>query len=144
MLTGPQGLIVRTVARLLVPFVQLFGLYVIMHGHSSPGGGFQGGVILGASAILLAVAFGVEEVQRRVTPAALTISTSAGVLLYGGLGLVCLLLGANYLDYGALPVADARSLGMLVIEIGVGITVMAAMVSIFLDLSAFDGNRQDR
>ncbi len=144
MLTGPQSLIVRTVARLLVPFVQLFGLYVIMHGHSSPGGGFQGGVILGASAILLAVAFGVEEVQRRVTPAALTISTSAGVLLYGGLGLVCLLLGANYLDYGALPVADARSLGMLVIEIGVGITVMAAMVSIFLDLSAFDGNRQDR
>ncbi len=144
MLTGPQGLIVRTVARLLVPFVQLFGLYVIMHGHSSPGGGFQGGVILGASAILLAVAFGVEEVQRRVTPTALTISTSAGVLLYGGLGLVCLLLGANYLDYGALPVADARSLGMLVIEIGVGITVMAAMVSIFLDLSAFDGNRQDR
>ena len=144
MLTGPQSLIVRTVARLLVPFVQLFGLYVIMHGHSSPGGGFQGGVILGASAILLAVAFGVEEVQRRVTPAALTISTSAGVLLYGGLGLVCLLLGANYLDYSALPVADARSLGMLVIEIGVGITVMAAMVSIFLDLSAFDGNRQDR
>ena len=144
MLTGPQGLIVRTVARLLVPFVQIFGLYVIMHGHSSPGGGFQGGVILGASAILLAVAFGVEEVQRRVTPTALTISTSAGVLLYGGLGLVCLLLGANYLDYGALPVADARSLGMLVIEIGVGITVMAAMVSIFLDLSAFDGNRQDR
>lgn len=144
MLTGPQSVIVRTVARLLVPFVQLFGLYVIMHGHSSPGGGFQGGVILGASAILLAVAFGVEEVRRRVTPAALTISTSAGVLLYGGLGLVCLLLGANYLDYGALPVADARSLGMLVIEIGVGITVMAAMVSIFLDLSAFDENRQDR
>ena len=144
MLKGPLSLIVRTVARLLVPFVQLFGLYVIMHGHSSPGGGFQGGVILGASAILLAVAFGVDVVRERVTLSALTISTSAGVLLYGGLGLVCLLLGANYLDYSVLPIADARSAGMLVIEIGVGITVMAAMVSIFVDLSAFDATPQDR
>ncbi len=142
MLKGPQSLIVRTVARLLAPFVQLFGLYVIMHGHSSPGGGFQGGVILGASAILLAVAFGVDEVRERVTLSALTLSTSAGVLLYGGLGLVCLLLGANYLDYSVLPVADARSVGMLVIEIGVGITVMAAMVSIFVDLSAFDASHR--
>ena len=143
MLQGPLSLIVRTVARLLAPFVQLFGLYVIMHGHSSPGGGFQGGVILGASAILLAVAFGVDVVRERVTLSALTLSTSAGVLLYGGLGLVCLLLGANYLDYSVLPVADARSVGMLVIEIGVGITVMAAMMSIFVDLSAFDASHRD-
>lgn len=143
MLKGPLSLIVRTVARLLAPFVQLFGLYVIMHGHSSPGGGFQGGVILGASAILLAVAFGVDVVRERVTLSALTLSTSAGVLLYGGLGLVCLLLGANYLDYSVLPVADARSVGMLVIEIGVGITVMAAMMSIFVDLSAFDASHRD-
>ncbi len=144
MLNGPESLIIRTLARILVPFVQLFGLYVIMHGHSSPGGGFQGGVILGASAILLALAFGVEEVRRRVTLTALSISTSAGVLLYSGLGLVCLLLGANYLDYSALPVADARSVGMLVIEVGVGITVMAAIVSIFLDLVAFEPDPQDR
>lgn len=142
MLKGPLSLIVRTVVRLLAPFVQLFGLYVIMHGHSSPGGGFQGGVILGASAILLAVAFGVDVVRERVTLSALTLSTSAGVLLYGGLGLVCLLLGANYLDYSVLPVADARSVGMLVIEIGVGITVMAAMMSIFVDLSAFDASHR--
>ncbi len=144
MLTGSESLIVRNVARLLLPFVQLFGLYVIMHGHSSPGGGFQGGVILGASAILLAIAFGVEEVRRRVTTTALSIATSTGVLLYSGLGLVCLMLGANFLDYSALPFADARSIGMLVIEIGVGITVMAAMVSIFLDLVAFEPDPRDR
>ena len=138
MLEEQQSLIVRTLARVLVPFVQLFGLYVIVHGHSSPGGGFQGGVILGSSAILLAIAYGVDEVRRRFSLAALTAATSGGVLLYAGTGLVCLLLGANYLDYAVLPLPDARSTGMLIIEIGVGITVMAAMVSIFLDLITFE------
>ncbi len=135
---GGRDIIIRTVCRLLVPFVQLFGLYVIMHGHSSPGGGFQGGVIIASSFILLAVGDGYDEVRRRISLAWLTATTSAGVLLYAGLGVVCLLLGANYLDYAVLPVSDARSVGMLVIEIGVGITVMAAIISIFHDLVTFE------
>ena len=133
----PQDLIVRTVCRRLAPFIQLFGLYVIMHGHSSPGGGFQGGVILAASFILLALAEGAEMVQRRFSAATLTAFMSAGVLLYAGIGVVCLVLGANYLDYGVLPFLEPRSVGMLVIEIGVGSTVMAAMLSIFRDLLTF-------
>lgn len=138
MITEQQGIIVKTVCRLLAPFIQLFGLYVIMHGHSSPGGGFQGGVILASSFILLAIAYGIDEVKRRFSLTALTTLTSAGVLLYAGIGVLCLLLGANYLDYGILPVAEPRSIGMLGIEIGVGITVMAAMVSIFHDLITFE------
>ena len=55
MITRQQSVIVKTVCRILVPFIQMFGLYVIMHGHSSPGGGFQGGVILGSSFILLSL-----------------------------------------------------------------------------------------
>lgn len=134
----PQDTIVRTVSRLLVPFIQLFGLYVIMHGHTSPGGGFQGGVILASSFILLAIVDGMDEVHRRFSLTKLTVFTSTGVLLYAGLGVVCLLLGANYLDYGVLPGTEPRSMGMLVIEIGVGITVMAAILSIFRDLLAFE------
>ena len=133
-----QDTIIRTVCRQLAPFVQLFGLYVIMHGHSSPGGGFQGGVIIASSFILLALADGIEKVQRRLSVRALTTFTSAGVLLYAGVGVVCLALGANYLDYGVLPVANPRSTGMLLIEIGVGITVAAAIVSIFRDLLTYD------
>ena len=130
-------LIIRMVCRGLAPFIQLFGLYVIMHGHSSPGGGFQGGVILASSFILLAIAEGSETRRQRFSLAALTGFMSAGVLLYAGLGVVCLVLGANYLDYGVLPFSEPRSVGMLVIEIGVGITVMAAMLSIFRDLLTF-------
>lgn len=133
----PEELIVRTVCRRLAPFIQLFGLYVIMHGHSSPGGGFQGGVILAASFILLGLTEGIDAVRRRFSLTALTVFMSGGVLLYAGTGLVCLLLGGNYLDYGVLPVLEPRSLGMLVIEICVGSTVMAAMLSIFHDLLTF-------
>ncbi len=138
MLEEQPSVIVKTVARLLVPFIQLFGLYVIMHGHSSPGGGFQGGVILGSSFILLSIAYGIDVVKRRFPLAALTVFTSLGVFLYVGIGMICLAYGANFFDYAVLPFAQPRSVGMLGIEIGVGITVMAVIVSIFHDLITFE------
>ena len=138
MITGQQSVVVTTICRLVAPFAQIFGLYVIMHGHSSPGGGFQGGVILASSFMLLAVGDGIEEVRRRFSSVAVTVLTSAGVLIYAGIGVVCLLLGANFLDYGILPVPEPRSLGMLGIEIGLGTTVTAAIVSIFHDLVTFE------
>jgi len=134
-----RSIIVVTLCRLLVPFLQLYSLYVIMHGHSSPGGGFQGGVIMAASFILLVIAMGREQTLRRMTPRANDLLGSLGVLIFGGIGLACVILGANYLDYSVLPfpgttLARARYLGMLGIEIGVGISVMAIMASIFLNL----------
>ena len=136
--TEQQSILVKTLCRLLVPFVQLFGLYVIVHGHSSPGGGFQGGVILAASFILLSIPYGIESMRRRFSLTLIGVFTSVGVLLYGGIGIICMLLGANFLDYGALPGAEPRGLGMLGIEIGVGITVMAAMMSIYHELISFE------
>lgn len=138
MITEQQSIIVKTICRLLVPFIQVFGLYVIAHGHSSPGGGFQGGVILASSFILLTTAYGIDEIKRRFSLAAVTLMTSSGILLYAGIGMICLLLGANYLDYGILPLTEPRSIGMLGIEIGVGMTVMAVLVSIFYDLISFE------
>ena len=109
-----------------------------MHGHSSPGGGFQGGVILASSFMLLVLCDGLDAVQQRFSVTRATVVTSTGVLLYAGVGVVSLFLGANYLDYGILPSAEPRSLGMLVIEVGVGITVTGALVSIFYDLLSFE------
>jgi multicomponent Na+:H+ antiporter subunit B len=138
MIDRQDSIIITTVTRLLTPFIQLFGLYVIMHGHSSPGGGFQGGVILGAGFILIAVSFGISEARRRFSEGLIAVCSSAGVLIFAGVGLLCLFLGANYLDYGVLPVVEPRSLGMLAVEIGIGITVMAVMISIFRDLLTFE------
>ena len=137
MITTQRSSVARTTSRLLIPFIQLFGLYVIMHGHSSPGGGFQGGVILASSFILMAIGIDLTEVKRRFPPLVLVTFTSFGVLLYATIGMLSLTLGANFLDYGVIPIPDARSVGMLGIEIGVGITVTASIVLIFYELITF-------
>ncbi len=136
-----DDIIIRTVARVLVPFIQLYALYVIMHGHHSPGGGFQGGVILGASFILYLLTHGIEEAKLKMSEMKAGLFSSIGLLIYSGIGLLCIILGSNYLDYGKLSTllkvipAQARSLGILGVEIGVGIGVMAVMFSIFFDIS---------
>jgi len=138
MVASSADIIIKTIARILVPFIQIYALYVIMHGHYSPGGGFQGGVILGASLALLLITHGYAEVRKRVPEGVVILLGSLGVLIYAGIGLICLLLGGNYLDYSQLSVilnvdpAHARSLGILGVELGVGFTVMAIMYSIFL------------
>ena len=142
MIERKEDLIIETLCRLLVPFIQLFGLYVIAHGHHSPGGGFQGGCILGASFILLCLAYDLIEAKRRMTEKLNTLFCSLGVIIFAGIGIICLIFGGNYLDYSRLsellPVnpVDGRSLGILGIEVGVGFTVMAVMISIFLDLAS--------
>ena len=136
-----DDIIIRAVSRVMIPFIQLYALYVIMHGHHSPGGGFQGGVILGASFILYLLTHGLEEAKIRMSEIKASLFSSFGVLIYSGIGLLCLILGSNYLDYGKLSTilrvvpAQARSLGILGVEIGVGIAVMAVMFSIFFDIS---------
>jgi len=142
MIRSSEDIITKTVSRILAPFIQIFALYVIMHGHYSPGGGFQGGVILGASLALLLITHGLQETKRRISEKGVAIFSSAGLLIYSGIGILCLFLLGNYLDYGKLASllhvapAEARSLGILGVEIGVGLTVMAVMFSIFLDISS--------
>jgi multicomponent Na+:H+ antiporter subunit B len=137
-----EDVIIQTVCRILIPFIQVYGLYVIAHGHSSPGGGFQGGVILGASFILLCLSYDIQEMKKRLSQRTNVIFFSAGLIIYSGIGVLCLLLGGKYLDYSSLhkilPVGpvEARSMGIFGIEVGVGITVMAVMISIFLDLAS--------
>ncbi len=136
-----DDIIIKTIARVLVPFIQLFALYVIMHGHHSPGGGFQGGVILGASLVLLVITHGLKDTQKRISEKSVAIFSSLGVLVYGGIGVLCVILLGNFLDYSKLaillnvPLAQARSLGILGVEIGVGLAVMAVMFSIFCNIA---------
>ncbi len=135
-----ENIIIQSICRILIPFIQLFGLYVIAHGHGSPGGGFQGGCILAAGFILVLVAFGFKEAKRRFSEMLVSLFCSLGVFLYAWTGWTAMLLGANFLDYGRLskilptdPVM-ARYYGIFIVEVGVGVTVMAIMVSLFLDL----------
>ncbi|MEN2995018.1 MAG: Na(+)/H(+) antiporter subunit B [Thermodesulfovibrio sp.] len=138
-----DDLIIQTVCRIMIPLIQLFAFYVIAHGHYSPGGGFQGGCILGASFILMVIAYDINWMKRRFSEKKNTLLMAFGVLIYALVGVLCILLGAEYLNYGILnkiiptDSVKVRALGTLIIEIGVGITVMAVMVSIFLNLTTF-------
>ena len=139
-----DSLIVRQASRFMVPFMQLFALYVIAHGHYSPGGGFQGGVILGASLILLAISFDLKFLLRQWSEKSLMLLVATGVFLYAAVGLACMFMGGggNYLDYGFLDSIlpggrdMARSHGILLVEIGVGITVMFSMIAIHINLAS--------
>jgi len=137
-----ESMIIQMAVRFLTPFIQLFGLYVIAHGHYSPGGGFQGGVVLGASFILIAIAFDLRTSLQRFSERANALWGNLGVLLYVGTGLVCALVGGLFLDYSALaaiiPIdpVEWRSLGVFIVEVGVGLTVMSIMASLYWDISS--------
>lgn len=136
-----EDIIIKTLTRVLAPFLQLYALYVIAHGHYSPGGGFQGGVILAASFILMVISFGLDTARRRLTEKAIIIFLCLGLLIYSGTGALCLALGGNFLDYRELTkilpvtVAKARAFGILFVETGVGLGVMAVMTSLVYDIS---------
>ncbi|MBW1780273.1 MAG: Na(+)/H(+) antiporter subunit B [Deltaproteobacteria bacterium] len=150
MIRESDDVIVKTVARLLMPFITMYALYVVMHGHYSPGGGFQGGVILAAGFILLMVTQGVEPIRRRMSAKIAVIIGTVGLLIYAGIGALCLVLGGNYLDYGVLgrilfvDRAAARSLGILGVEIGVALGVMAVMCTIFFAIFTLDEENDRR
>lgn len=138
----PYDLIIKTVARFLVPFIQLFALYVLAHGHESPGGGFQGGVIMGASFIVMAIAFDLRTSLRRFREKVDGLLSALGVFIYAGTGALCLLLGGNFIDYKELakilPVdqIEARAYGILSVETGVFIAVMAVMFCIYINIAS--------
>ena len=126
--------VLRIIAKIIIPMILLFALYVQFHGDFGPGGGFQAGVIFAAGLILYGLVFGTEALRSAVPPGALRLLTAFGLLLFAGVGAVTMLAGSDYLAYNALaqdPVAG-QHLGILIVEFGVGVTVSAVMITIFL------------
>ena len=127
--------ILRVIARALVPLILLFGLYVQFHGDFGPGGGFQAGVIFAAGLIIYALIFGLEALRRVVPTILAERLMAAGVLLYGGVGVLAMFLGGEFLNYSALdPLTTGhygQHLGIIVIELGVGIAVAATMMRVY-------------
>lgn len=128
--------VVEWVSRSMVPFIQIFALYVITHGHYGPGGGFQGGVILAASMMLLRLALGEEEEHRRFPPELAVALGISGLLIFFITGFLPVVSGAAFLDYAHLPglggsAAEMRYTGILIVEIGIGMAVWGILVTLF-------------
>jgi len=125
--------VLRVVAKLAIPFILLYALYVQFHGDYGPGGGFQAGVIFAAAFILYALVFGLEKARQAAPPALVRIGIALGVLIYAGTGVAGMLLGGKFLDYSVLAhdAGHGQHLGILIVEFGVGMTVASVMIAIF-------------
>ena len=128
-----RDLVLRVLAKLLIPFVLLFALYVQFHGDFGPGGGFQAGVITAAAVIFYAIIYGLPAARRFAPDALVETMVAAGVLVYGGVGVFGILLGGNYLDYFVLAhdTVHGQERGIFWVEAGVAITVSGVMLKIF-------------
>ena len=132
--------ILRIVTKFMIPYILLFALYVQFHGDFGPGGGFQAGVIFASAFILYSLIFGIES-ARKVIPAWISrVLLAAGVLLYGGTGAASFFFGGNFLNYSVLShnTVSGQHLGIFLVELGVGITVSATMITIFFIFAGQD------
>jgi multisubunit Na+/H+ antiporter MnhB subunit len=141
--------IVRTVANQLIVFILIFGLYVIVHGHLTPGGGFQGGAVVVSGVVMLLVAFNSETLKKWLHERVLTIMESSGALLFAILGFAGLgtVFFYNFLVgspiFGRVPPTgpnpgDFWTGGFVpLMNIAVGLKVIAGLSAVVLAIALF-------
>ena len=133
-------IVLRVISKIFIPLILLFALYVQFHGDFGPGGGFQAGVIFAAAFVLHTLIFGDKATALAIPFHWARALMAIGLLLYLGTGFASLIHGGNFLDYNVLasaPVAG-QHYGILLVELGVGVTVAAVMITVFF---TFAGRR---
>lgn len=128
--------IIRVACRSVARLIQVFGIYVVVHGHSSPGGGFQGGALLATAAILLRIGEGRIGSEREFPERLALPVGSVGVLLFAVVGLTSLFNGGVFLDYARVPLPGLDTVSrhywsILMVEIGVAVAVMSILIAVF-------------
>ena len=136
-------LILRVGAKILIPFILMFALYVQFHGDYGPGGGFQAGLIFASAFILYALIYGLDTTKRVLPLGFVWFCGALGVWIFAGVGVVTLVMGGEFLNYDVLAheAEHGQELGILLVELGVLTTVFGVMVAMFY---AFAGRRRMR
>ncbi len=133
--------IVKKVTQLMVGPVFLYGIYIILHGHLTPGGGFAGGAIIAGAFILLLLAFGNNVINLKKEVAGSSNTESIAILIVVVMALMSLLFGAKVFFFNFLPKGEPGELlsaGMIPLyNIFIGIEVAGAILTIFLSLVIF-------
>jgi len=128
----PESPVVTKTVRVVSPFVLTFGLFTLLHGTKSVGGGFQGGVVVATVVVALGFGFGVGETRRALDRQTLVGTAAAGVVLFGLVAVGSLLRGAPVLDLTAYPVATVYVVEL--VEVGIGVTVAGVVTTLFFQL----------
>lgn len=137
-----MSLIVKTLTRSLFPIMVLFGAYVILHGHITPGGGFPGGVIIATGVVMMLLAYGAKKAKQIVNVSQTTILESFGALTIAVLGLLGIVLIGQFLE-GVPGVGYIGTLfsgsNLAILNIGVGIKVAAGLITITYAMLELEG-----
>ena len=131
--------IIMTAVRVVTPFVLTYGLFITFHGADSPGGGFQGGALIGVVVLMLAFAFGIQPTREWVGTGLMTGLAAGGVVIFVGVGLGTLALGGKFLEYGLYEPflgPDATKWGMEAIEIGGVAAIVSGVIMALFFLTA--------
>jgi multicomponent Na+:H+ antiporter subunit B len=128
-----HSVILRTVARGMIPLIVLFAFYLQIHGERSAGGGFQAGVLMAAAFMLYALVFGLADMLEIFPLHWQKIGACAGVMIYAGVGLLGLVLGGRFLDYDAFGRTgpEGQLIGIFLVELGIGTTVFSVILMLF-------------
>lgn len=129
-----DDIIVRVIAKITIPVIFIFGLYVFLHGAVAPGGAFQAGAIFASGLIIYCLTNGTTKLLRIVSMRMFERLIVAGVGIYSFLGLICMFQGGKFLEYRVLfdDPYQGNSFGIFGIEIGVAVTVTAVITYIYL------------
>ena len=134
-------IIVKQITRLMVPSIFLLGMYVVAHGHLTPGGGFAGGVLLSGCFVLLVLAYGSEEAKSETKKLQASLAESTGIFIFWFLALLGFIQG-TYFFYNVIAKVNPGqayrlfSAGIIPLcNIAIGIEVAAAIFSIFITLA---------
>lgn len=132
-----NDLIVKMTTKLVLPFIQLYGLYVIINGHLSPGGAFPGGAIFATSIVLFTIVFGLRIGQKRLPHTVSSKIETGGIFVFLLFGLTGIALGYQFLtnQEAGFPMGEFGSIlsaGFIpIITFALGIKVMSAVVTLF-------------
>ena len=126
--------IFKNITLFIFPYLTLYGLIIQINGEVSPGGGFQAGVIFASSLIGFDLSTGHGKLKQYFSINYLLFIAVCGVLIYASTGLISLILGSNFLNYNSISANKhlAQTIGISVIEIGVGLTVASVMSIIYM------------
>lgn len=126
--------ILKATATIMTPFVMIFGIYIVLNGHLSPGGGFSGGAIIGAGLILAANAFGFERTEKFFTRKTYSIISLCALLFYSAAKSYSFYTGANHIESlipKGTPGAILSSGLILPLNICVGMVVACTMYGFY-------------
>ena len=135
--TYVESQVIMSTVKIVTPFVLTYGLFITFHGADAPGGGFQGGAIIGTVVLMIAFAFGIEPTRRWLDNRVVVGLIAGGVAAFGLIGLVSMVRGGAFLEYRLLPIPHPVKYGIEGVEIlGIAAIVSGAVIGLFFVMGA--------